>query len=566
MLIRLFQQAQNKNAWPYWLLAFAVLMLPIVSAPFYSDDFFHLLLLGGSEHLQRDMQGSVFGLFAFIDANPQSAEQMRQYSVLPWWAEPGFYFRFWRPVAEISHYIDFALFPKNAFVAHLHSVLLFVLLAFLFYRLTKLVAKEQSQAFLWLALVIFIFDGQHVATIAWVANRNALLAGVFGLLCVISYCQYNQGQGKKYYCLSLLMLPLALLSAEAALAIPAYLFCYTLYYRNKLTFISLVPPALITITWLLLHQYLGYGAEPSGNAYTNPAAHPWVFVQRLFERLPVYLFSQMTSSPAGAYWTIEGWLPGFKKVYLIGALVILPLFIYWLIPALKTSKFLRFSFLAMVLTALPACLANPQDRLSLMQSIASAWLFAGFMLYCYKYQRRFILALMIIGQLVVSPLHLFFGGLYLNVEARSINHALQHFDKNNSIAGKKIILFDVPVGYNVMLTGVRAVNNKPLPEALLYLGNSEGGTSFSQVDAKTLRINRKQAFGSGFESAFRALNDKGFKQGQVVSHPVANIVVEKLDAQNLPMQIRLEFEEPYRSSDYQFYQYIDGKLQQVFGL
>ena len=379
------------------LLIFLVLISPALFSPFYSDDFFHLLLLSDNPLLQRDMPGSIYGLFAFVDDNPESLAQMQRYSVIPWWADENFYFRFLRPVAELSHGLDFSLFGLSAvapFAAHLHSIALFILMAGLFYKVTLQIfgrvdgkcCQPVATKLSLLAFAIFLLDGQHVATISWIANRNALLAGIFALLSFHAYLRFDEhGEGLRpvkswaFYGFSLISLMISVASSEAGLAIGMYYFSYALFLDKQgfvKGFVKILPFAVIAIAWMLMHQMLGYGAEPLGNAYVNPFAYPGLFIQRVLEHLPVYWFSHLSSTPAGAYWTVGGWYPSFKVAYLIGALMTAIIFIAYFWRDIAANKRVQFSLVTAVFCAVPACLANPQDRLTLMQSVAMAWLFA----------------------------------------------------------------------------------------------------------------------------------------------------------------------------------------------
>lgn len=566
MFDKLFDYLQPKYL-PFIFLLALFLLLPSIFAPFYSDDFFHQLLLRDTALLQRDMAGSIWGLFAFMDDSAANIEQMRNYSVIPWWADSGFYFRFWRPVAELSHALDFHVLGGSAFVAHAHSVLLFCILAYLFYRLTLILpnsylSNHYGIRFAVLAAIVFLLDGQHVATISWVANRNALIATIFSLLCFMAYIRFEREQNYIQAVVALVSLAIALLSAEAALSICAYLFAYSCFLSSDNSwrrFLKLIPFALLTLAWLLMHQSLGYGAQPSGNAYINPIAHPVTFIARVAERLPVYLFSQLTSSPAGAYWTLGDVIDGFKPLYSVMAVLTLLVVAIFTRAWLWQTPLRRFALTAWVLSAIPACMASPQDRLSMVMSLASAWLFADAILCCYQAQRKKLLSLLLMLYLLVSPMHLVFGASYMHYEARMINHALQTVEQSKQWRGRDVVLLNVPLGYNVMITGVRAYYGLTLPESLLFVGNDQGQLTLSKRPDNRLQIIRNRAWSTGFEAGFRGPGSKAFEVGQVLKHNVADIKIEQLDKQGLPRQISLQFHKPL--ADVLIYHWQDGSLQ-----
>lgn len=561
MFDKLFEFLQPKYL-PYAFLIALLLLLPSIFSPFYSDDFFHQLLLHDTALLQRDMPGSIWGLFAFMDDNASNIEQMRNYSVIPWWADSGFYFRFWRPVAELSHAVDFYVLGGSAFVAHLHSVLLFFVLAYLLYRLTLMLPSDYGVKFAVLTAVVFLIDGQHVATISWVANRNALIASIFSVLCLISFIRFDREHSYYHIILSLISLAAALLSAEAALSICAYLFAYCYFLsmdKSWHRFIKLVPFAALTLLWLIVHQQLGYGAQPSGNAYINPLAHPLTFVARVAERLPVYLFSQLSSSPAGAYWTLGDVIDGFKPLYSVMALVTLGI-VAWLAKSwLWQTPMRKFVLTAWVLSAIPACMASPQDRLSMVMSLASAWLIADALLSCYQHNKAKLLALLVGLYLLISPLHLLVGTSYMHYEARMINHALQTVEQSQNWQGRDVVLLNVPLGYNVMLTGVRAYYELPLPDNILFVGNDQGQLELSKALNNRLDIKRNRSWSTGFEAGFRGADSKPFTHEQVIKHAVADIHIKQLGEDDLPIHISLDFNKSL--TDVLVYQWLDGRLQ-----
>jgi hypothetical protein len=293
----------------------------------------------------------------------------------------------------------------------------------------------------------------------------------------------------------------------------------------------------------------------------NPFSHPDVFLLKLFESLPVYFFSHLTSSPAGAYWTLEGWQQGFKLFYWPLALLCSLGFIIWQRKKIAADKFLQFSLCCLVVSAIPACLANPQDRLSLMQSFAVAWFFAAIIVCAVKQHEYKLAGLLLLVHLVLSPLHLVLGGLYMNLDARKINQQLISFDADNSIGAKDIVLLDMPIGYNVMLTGVRAVFNKPLPKSILTLGNDAGVLSFERLDEHRLAVRRSVPFATGFEAGFRNMQEQPFFIGQVIHHPMASITITELSNGAYPKTLELNFAQPIDTL--LFYRFIDGEIKPV---
>src|SRR5690606_5620422 len=94
------------------------------------------------------------------------------------------------------------LAPEQAGFAHAHNNVWFLLLAAAFYSLMSRLLHRRT--IVYLAWVIFVFNGRHVATIAWVANRHALIAAFFVCLALIAFVQYQQQEKKRYLAWSVL--------------------------------------------------------------------------------------------------------------------------------------------------------------------------------------------------------------------------------------------------------------------------------------------------------------------------------------------------------------------------
>ena len=584
----------------YWqLFVFALLcFMPALFSPFYSDDFFHLLLIEaafnesvfsgktGSALIQRAMPGSILGLFAFVDDVPAHLAQLRQFSIVPWWTLDDFHFRFWRPVAELSHIFDYVIWPRSAFFSHAHNIILFFISAALLVKLTKVLALRSGfsvqyvQSFSFLVCCIYLLDGQHVATVSWVANRNALIAAIFSLWAMLQFIQWHDSmvEGKRLLAIKALGLStclwlLALLSGEAALAMSAYFFAFVVVYSElplKQRIIILLPFLLLSLVWLFVHQSLGYGAEPSGNSYVNPIAHPFRFMQLMFERLPVYWFANVSSTPAGAYWTIGHVLDGFEAIYWCVAVSFTLSLLYLARRFIAESKLMQFALLAFFFAGIPAALANPQDRLALFLSFASALFFAALLFSLAEklsdtrsWWLSFSFSSLVVLQLVISPVHLLLGGLYMRYEAKMINAELVRFDEMESVDGRRLVFFDLPLGYNVMMTGVRAYYEKPLPLSSFYLSNDTGQLVFSQplLNDDAIHVERSPAFATGFDRYFRDVEENPFEVGDHYAQAGIEVQVLTIDDNHNPTKIKLSLQDDLEA--YQFYRWRQGEIQRV---
>ena len=145
----------------------------------------------------------------------------------------------------------YQLFAGNPFPAHLHSLFWFLLLSVVVAKLMqRTISAEKSLLILFMA--IFLWDGQHVATMGWVANRNALIACFFAMSSLYLHILWREEQKVHYFLLAMAALVFALLSAEVAVSIGVFLFFYSILLDPrgaKQGFISLLPYLLIVVVW-----------------------------------------------------------------------------------------------------------------------------------------------------------------------------------------------------------------------------------------------------------------------------------------------------------------------------
>ncbi|HEX3624653.1 MAG TPA: hypothetical protein VH280_04415 [Verrucomicrobiae bacterium] len=97
----------------------------------------------------------------------------------------------WHPVTMLSHMLDCQIFGLKPWGHHLTNVLLHAantaLVFLLLFRLTGTVWRS------WVAAAFFGLHPLHVESVAWVAERKDVLSTFFGLLCLLAYDHYAQG-------------------------------------------------------------------------------------------------------------------------------------------------------------------------------------------------------------------------------------------------------------------------------------------------------------------------------------------------------------------------------------
>jgi hypothetical protein len=336
------------------------------------DDYVHRIKFQ-EPNLWPGDHNTIVGLFAFGNGNPEQLHQAMEIGMVPWWTSKALKIAFFRPVTALTHWVDYHLWPDNYAMMHLHSILwfgVFVLTAALVYR--RFMTPYWVAG---LATLLFAIDDAHGIPVGWLANRNALVAAVFGFLALLGHDRWRrQGHrgGAVYAPLAFL---LGLLSAEAGLGAGAYLLSYEIFMvKEKLPkkIMALLPYAAVFAGWYTLYKIFGFGASGSG-AYIDPGQQPLAYLNVLWERIPVLLYGQWFFPNAFVY----GMLP---KPFAYGVLaaiyaILIGIFLV-LIPILKRDAVSRFWALGMVLALLPVCAMAPDNRLLIFCGLGAMGLLA----------------------------------------------------------------------------------------------------------------------------------------------------------------------------------------------
>jgi len=137
------------------------------------------------------------------------------------WALTSFHAANWHPLTWLSHMTDVSLFGLDARGHHLTSILLHgASTALLFLSLLRLTGARWPSAF---AAAVFGVHPLRVESVAWVAERKDVLAGLFFMLVLLAYERYARRGGAGRYLVVALFLALGLMSKPMLVTVPAVL-------------------------------------------------------------------------------------------------------------------------------------------------------------------------------------------------------------------------------------------------------------------------------------------------------------------------------------------------------
>jgi len=521
-----------------------VLFLPVLNVGLMMDDYLHRVTFeGGLQVVPRPN----WDLFRFVGPDRAEFAKNVDFGAVPWWAPPDFKLAFFRPLAGMSHWFDYHFFPDHPEVMHAENILLFagmVIFAGLLYR--RFIATAWVAG---LATLLFAWDDAHSFVVVWIANRNAILAGVFGLLALWLHDRKRRDGESAAGVLAPLALALALLSGEAALATLGYLAAYALFLDDKAPrdrLKSLAPYAVIAAMWAIVYKARGYGTW-GGGFYVDPGGEPAAFVLAVIRRLPVLLMAQFGLPPADLW----PQTPDAK----IGPLLVVTALLVGLgvvfARVLRKDRTGLFFATGMLFSLIPVCATWPNDRLLLFSGFGAFGLMATFLSRAFavagreRFHTRAVAGLMVLVHVVFAP-------LLLPVRARTVGTLLHEYIESGARSlpvnhGATYVVINSP---DPLVAGIAgAVHHyqdpQPVTEHLRQLSTVvEGEVIVERIDEHTLSLSASRGFfNDSFSQVFRSPSLL-FHVGDVVNVKGMRVEVMEVGAEGLPRRVQFHFDTP----------------------
>ncbi len=555
--------ALPKQAW--WALLLALLLgLPSLWVGLQLDDFFHWGLVNQrSEVLLTESPLSFYGLFSFLDGNPQRVTDLMNLGLIPWWTNPEVEYAFWRPLTELTHVIDYSLWPQSPALMHVHSLLYFALMLWFGFRLFSAMQGESS-AWLW-AVFLFALSYSHGVPVGWLANRNSVLAVLFMGLTLFAHHQARSQNQFTSVSANLFFL-MGLLCGEVAVSTGTYLFAYALCYERgqiKGRALSLLPYIIIGIIWLALRGAMGYGASGSGH-YLDPLQTPWLFLQALVARGLDLI--------GGLLWVIPPELgsalpEGRRWLYLL--LTLLLLIVAW--PLLKQDRRARFWLLGALLCLLPVASTIPHSRLLIAASLGAAG-FLGLLISAWRNQQLanvgpvkvitpVLLGVLLFLQLGLSALLLPLEMVSMRLAGDSlINQGAKSWALADIPSHAAPILINPPLssagGY---INGVRDYEGLPVTNKTWLLASGTRALTIQIIDDHTLEIASEQGLYDAKQEGMLRGPQAPFQVGDAVK--LAGMTVNIMSVEEgVPTRAHFQFQQPINSDAYDFFHWNSGQV------
>lgn len=549
--------AANKRALAIFALIF-LFTLPSLWAGLMGDDYMHYAILKAENlPIEKPDDLSLFGLFSFINGDPERNRRAMDLGVIPWWTYDGMKYAFWRPLAEITHWIDHQLWPRSPALMHLQNVLWYLGLCFMAFKLYQ--RTLATAGIVLLALALYGLDSTHGFALSWIANRNGILSAFFGMASFYCYMRWREDANLTWQLGSLLLMLAALLSAELGISTFGYIAAFALCCdpRGRIKgLIACLPHFAIIVIWWLVYKSAGFGAANADGYYVDPAANPLTFISLFFQRYPVLLASQWGIIPAEIY----GYSQNQSMGFVIGCAIFLLIVLSFILTTSIKHAYLRMWLLGMFFSLVPATTALPQDRVLTFTGIGASAVLAHFLVIVFRqkaavgffprWSATAVGGLLIVLHLVLSPLLLPIASYGTKIFWSSlISQKPSEFDGIADIEHKRLVLIGSPLASSLAIAPFRFYRGEPIPERIWFLTSLDEEIVISRKSDNEIQLSLESGFIQGPEAAVRDFNRFPFRTGDTISLNGLAITVDNLNEQGKPTRLTLTFDQAIEHSN-----------------
>jgi len=130
----------------------------------------------------------------------------------------------YRPLRDMSHAIDFALWGENAAGFHLTNILIHLANTLLVFTLIRRLAGDLTVALV--AALIFAVHPIQTDAVTYISGRRDILFSLFYLVSFHCYLSYKERSSRRYLGMFLVCWVLSLMAKEMAASLPALIFIW----------------------------------------------------------------------------------------------------------------------------------------------------------------------------------------------------------------------------------------------------------------------------------------------------------------------------------------------------
>jgi hypothetical protein len=432
---------------------------------------------------------------------------------------------------------------------HVQNVVLYALLCLAVARLYKRVLGTGTTATL--ASFLYAVDDAHLEAVAWISARNSILTALFCVLSLNAFdaaaCTRNRGQAW----LASMLLALAHLSSEGAVAVWAYLLGRIVSERR--TFVrpattALVLGAAVTAAFSIFTRFAHYRVVGSG-AYIDARVRPAEFAAVVPERLTELMREQFGAPRWLSDWFAETALgQPLQVAAFLGMVALVPI----IGPLLRRDSRLQAVGLGMLGSAIVVCGARPEPRLLLVVGVGAHALLATGLVTCWHTLARDIrgwrqLGCALAGALAVI-LHVIAPSLasatvpeWYRSRHRAYVKAAASMQVGPNDASKSAVILQAPSYFDALSTCMYRIEQGPISWRTLHIvGISQGRVVLRRADEETLILEPDDGYLLEKTSQQARSPDEPFVAGEAIGLDELTVVVDATTPTGRPQRLRLE--------------------------
>jgi hypothetical protein len=471
--------------------------------PYRALDDFVLGLIAQGRGAALGLTRDRFDLFTFTTGDVANNRRLMDVGLmLPWWTDEELRVAFFRPISSFTHFIDERLWPAHPALMHAQSLLWF--LAMLAAVLLVYRRLEQAAGVSGLAFALYALDDAHAPALAWLANRNALIATCLGCLTIALHDRWRTRPSVGAGLLATLSFAAALLAGEGAVGALGYLLAYAIFLERgskaSQRVISVAPYLFVLVSWRLAWTRGGYGVHGSG-AYIDPLANPFAFLAALPAKLGALVQGQFSVIPSDlAFLAPPRHVPLLVALSALSVVVV----VYLFAPLIRKDDKCRFWALGMLLAMLPPAATFPSDRTLLFAGIGAMALVARLLVEFVARARekraiggvRSLLALsMLLVHGVLAPLLLPLRAAQMQLFGATHDRAAAGIPSERQSPDSVVVVVTAPVLlFANYVQAERTLGNAARPAHLYVLSSASSTLEVRRSSATTLEIEPARGF------------------------------------------------------------------------
>ncbi len=551
----------------------SVIVAPSLATGLAVDDWLHFARATGRD----PFHASRFELFEFVSGRAGDLRILVETGIGPWFTFPGLRLSFLRPLSSALHVLEYGLWPSAPWAMHAVSIALYAALVLLAARLYRRLEGPAPTA-PWtagLAALMYAVAPGHGIPVGWIANRNAVLAAVFGVGAILAHDRWRRDGWRPGPWVAASSLALALASGESAIATVAYLVAHAVALDEapaRRRALALAPYAGVIAAWQLAYRGLGYGATGSG-LYLDPLREPVVFASEAGQRLVALIVGSVATPPSDVVSFLSS--SGVRAFTALGLVVLA--WVGWVLrPLIQRDRAARFFAVGAVLAAVPICATFPSNRLLLFVDLGALGLVARLLTAlsdrapwlpaAASWQRpaRALGALLWVVHVAAAPPLLAISACVPRLANALLAHVGRHVASPESLAGRTVVAVNSP---SFLLNAYGFMLPRWGRDAAARLGRTLATGSdpvhVHRPDRFTLVIRPEL----GFLREATTLLVRGpahpMRVGETVDVGGMTAEVLELNAEGRPAEVRFRFERPLEDPSFYWVGFVGTAFEEI---